>query len=262
MTELTPTYNHTNDYWVKRDDLYEAPGGAPGGKARTCYALATKAKANGAVGLITAGSRSSPQVNIVAQIGRELGMPVRFHTPLGEPGPEVEAAIAAGAERVSHKAGYNSVIVARANKDAEQSGWGLIPFGMECEEAVLQTAGQVASLLGLEHEIKRIVIPVGSGMSLCGVLHGLGRYGLKIPVTGVVVGADPTKRLDKFYPLWRFVRDLELIPAGVSYDTKVTQNLDGFLGPKLDPVYEAKCFKFLRPGDLFWIVGIRQTALL
>jgi 1-aminocyclopropane-1-carboxylate deaminase/D-cysteine desulfhydrase-like pyridoxal-dependent ACC family enzyme len=258
--ELTPTYLHDSGYWVKRDDLYVAPGGAPGGKARTCYAIATRAKANGAGGLITAGSRSSPQVNIVAQIGRELGLPVRFHTPEGAPGPEVEAAIAAGAERVSHKAGYNSVIVARALEDAKKNDWALIPFGMECEEAVLQTAGQVASLKGLEKEVKRIVIPVGSGMSLCGVLHGLGRFGLKIPVTGVVVGADPTKRLDKFCPLWRFVRGLEIIPAGVSYDTKVTQDLD-WLGPKLDPIYEAKCFKFLRPGDLFWIVGIRQTAL-
>jgi len=27
---------------------------------------------------------------------------------------------------------------------------------------------------------------------------------------------------------------------------------------ELDPIFEAKCLPFLQPGDLFWVVGIRQ----
>jgi hypothetical protein len=31
-------------------------------------------------------------------------------------------------------------------------------------------------------------------------------------------------------------------------------------GLELDPVYEAKCLPFLRPGDLLWVVGRRATG--
>jgi 1-aminocyclopropane-1-carboxylate deaminase/D-cysteine desulfhydrase-like pyridoxal-dependent ACC family enzyme len=263
MNELTPIEEYDGIY-LKRDDLYRAPGtDAPGGKARTCYALAKAYKEAGLPGLVTAGSRSSPQVNIVAQIGKALDMKVRVHTPQGEPGPEVIAAINAGAERVAHKAGYNSVIVKRAEDDAAESGWGHIPFGMQCREAIKQTAGSfenVAHLLNIDiaSQIKRLIVPVGSGMSLCGVMEALRFWKIHIPVLGVVVGASPEKRLDMFTLLWRFSQDLELVPAGVDYHTQVDASIGGV---KLDPIYEAKCAKFLEKGDLLWIVGIRQTAL-
>ena len=79
------------ELWFKRDDLFEV-GGVYGGKVRTCYALA-----QGAAGLVTAGSRQSPQANIVAQIARVMGIPCRVHTPTGELSPELLAARAAGA---------------------------------------------------------------------------------------------------------------------------------------------------------------------
>ncbi len=263
MSELTPIEEHDGIY-LKRDDLYRAPGTeAPGGKARTCFALASLYKQSGAPGLVTAGSRSSPQVNIVAQIGQALRMPVRIHTPQGEPGPEVIAAMNTGAVRVAHRAGYNSVIVKRAEDDARLTGYGHIPFGMECDEAVTQTASSFENVADLinQRRIQRIVVPVGSGMSLCGVLDGMrGAAGVlnDFPVLGVVVGADPSKRLNKFAPLRAFTSNLDLIPAGVDYHTKVEASVGDV---KLDPVYEAKCAKFLEKGDLLWIVGIRQTAL-
>lgn len=258
---ITPIEEY-DGIWLKRDDLYRAPGTeAPGGKARTCYALAKAYKEAGLPGLVTAGSRSSPQVNIVAQIGKALGMPVRVHTPEGEAGPEVLAAIEAGAERIAHRAGYNSVIVRRAEDDARATGYGHIPFGMECEEAVTQTAGSfgnVAELFYKTKDLKRLVVPVGSGMSLCGILEASERLEGELPILGIVVGADPYRRLDRFAPMRQFGQRLDLVPAGVDYHVKV----DASIGPvKLDPVYEAKCVKFLKPGDLLWVVGIRQTAL-
>lgn len=243
--DLTPIERH-GDIWLKRDDTY-AVAGVPGGKVRTCWALA-----QGAPGLVTAGSRASPQVNIVASIGARLGIPVRCHTPTGELSPEVQAAAAKGAVIVQHRAGYNNVIVARAREDAAALAWREIPFGMECWEAVRQTSGQVRCI---PDGVQRIVVPVGSGMSMAGILHGLERLGRGIPVCGVVVGADPRKRLDRWAPLfWR----AELVPAGVDYHTPVEAELDGVL---LDPHYEAKCVPFLRPGDLFWLVGIRATSM-
>ena len=158
----------------------------------------------------------------------------------------------AGAEIEQHKPGYNSVIIKRARDDAAQRGWREIPFGMECVEAVQQTAQQVGNL---PRNIERIVVPVGSGMSLAGILTGLCNSGRSIPVLGVKVGADPTKRLDKYAPPnWRELS--EIVDSGVPYARKVQVDFP----IKLDPIYEAKCVKFLRPGDLLWVVGIRESA--
>jgi len=243
--DLTPIEQH-GDVWVKRDDLWTVAG-VPGGKVRTCWALS-----QGATGLVTAGSRASPQVNIVAHIAQRLGIPCRAHTPTGDLSPEVMAAKAAGAEIVQHKAGYNNVIIARAREDAAERGWTEIPFGMECDEAVTQTRAQVRDL---PDGVERIVVPVGSGMSLAGILWGLVDAGLSIPVLGVIVGADPRKRLDRFAPAaWQDM--VELTTSSHDYHTAVEAMVGDI---RLDPHYEAKCEEFLRPGDLLWCVGVRQT---
>lgn len=232
--------------WAKRDDLWTL-NGAIGGKARTCWALA-----QGAKGLTTAGSRSSPQVNIVAHIAQKLGIPFRAHCPKGELSPELKEAELLGAEIVQHKAGYNNVIIARSREDAEARGWVDIPFGMECEEAVTQNRAQVAEF---HASVLRVVIPVGSGMSLSGLLWGLKDMGWDIPVLGVVVGADPKKRLDKFAPPdWENM--VTLVPSGSDYH--VPENVV-WNGIRLDPHYEAKAAKFLQDGDLLWIVGVRAS---
>lgn len=253
---LTPI-EARGDVRVKRDDLF-AVGGVAGGKVRTCLALARAgiAAAEGQpIGLVTAGSRASPQVNIVAHIARHLGVPARCHTPTGQLSPEVIAARDAGAEIVQHKAGYNNVIVARARADAAERGWVEIPFGMECAEAIKQTRHQVGNVPA---DVRRIVMPCGSGMSLAGVLWGLvdaGRHDVEI--LAVQVGADPSARLDAYAPAgWR--DRVRLVPSGSDYHKPApVTDLDGLA---LDAHYEAKCLPFLEPGDLLWVVGIRATA--
>lgn len=244
--EMTPI-ERRGDIWIKRDDLYQQAG-QRGGKVRTCWTLA-----QGASGLVTAGSRMSPQCNIVASVAAALGIPCQVHTPTGKLGPEVAEAQRKGAEVVQHRAGYNTVIVARAREAAQKLGWTEIPFGMECATAVQATSRQVSAL---PPAVRRIIVPVGSGMSLAGILHGLKRQGIDIEVIGVQVGADPTKRLDLYAPQdWR--RRVRLIPAGVDYHRAVNVILSGV---RLDPIYEAKCAKFLQPDDLLWCVGLRQTV--
>jgi DNA modification methylase len=245
----TPTpVERSGELWLKRDDALLVAG-VRGGKVRTCWRLA-----HGAAGLVTAGSRSSPQVNIVAHVAKALGVPCRVHVPAGARTPELEAAAEAGAEVLGHRPGRNSVICARARADAEERGWKLIPFGMECGEAVEETASQVVRVDG----VRRIVVPVGSGMTLAGVLHGLDRIGWDVPVLGVLVGADPTKRLGTYAPAWwKDERRVQLKRASTSYDEAARADLDGVV---LDPHYEAKCVPFLGAGDLLWVVGIRETA--
>ncbi|WP_052721334.1 phage minor capsid protein [Actinoplanes rectilineatus] len=84
---LTPVEEHGGRP-VKRDDTF-AVGGSRGGKVRTALALIG---ADGARGVTTAGSRHSPQVNIVATIAARYGLPCRVHVPSGELTPELRAA--------------------------------------------------------------------------------------------------------------------------------------------------------------------------
>lgn len=244
--EQTPV-EQRGAFWFKRDDLF-CMGGVRGGKVRTCAALA-----RGAQGIVTAGHRSSPQVNIVANVARALGIPCAVHTPGGELTPELRAAVLQGAEIVQHPAGYNNVIIARAREDAQARGWTEIPFGMECQEAITQTASQTVNI---PEGVKRIVMPVGSGMSLAGVLHGLKRAGRDIPVLGVCVGAEPIKRLDAYAPEdWR--SRAKLVQSRLEFHQHgAALELEGV---PLDPIYESKCVPFLEPGDCFWLVGLRQT---
>lgn len=250
---LTPI-EQRGEVWFKRDDLFEVAG-APGGKVRTCLALAKAGIADGKEGLVTAGSRASPQVNIVARVASHLGVQARCHTPQGELAPEVISAVNIGAEIVQHKAGYNNVIIKRARDDAKERNWVEIPFGMECLEAINQTRKQVADI---PDGVQRIVMPVGSGMSLAGVLWGLEDVGLDIPVLGIVVGADPKFRLDEYAPDgWR--DRVTLLQTGTDYHTPAERT--ALEGLELDAHYEAKCINHVQPGDLFWVVGIRQTAI-
>lgn len=235
--------------WVKRDDLFQIAG-VRGGKVRSCWHLA-----QGAKGLVTAGSRSSPQVNIVAHIARELGVPCRVHTPTGALSPEVRQAQECGAEVVQHKAGYNNVIIARAREDAAARGWTNIPFGMECWEAVRQTAGQFVAT-AIPEDVKRIVITVGSGMSLAGLIHGMEAAKVDLDVIGVCVGADPEDRLDRYAAGWRGKR-IALIKSGSRYDEPAARTRLGEI--ELDSIYEAKCIPHLKAGDMFWLIGIRAT---
>lgn len=243
--ELTPIEKH-GDYWLKRDDLYRAAG-APGGKARSCWALA-----QGAKGLTAASHRLSPQMHMVARVAAALEIPCHIHTATGN-SDQIEDARSFGAKIIHHTPGYNNVLIARAREDAAKRGWKEIPFGMESPQAVNLTGDQVVNI---PKGVKRIVCAVGIGMSLSGILQGMKRKGLKIPVLAVAVGAKhPEKFIDRYAPQgWR--KHVELVRSPVDYHTPVVEKIDGVL---LDPIYEAKCVQFMRPGDLLWIIGIRAS---
>jgi 1-aminocyclopropane-1-carboxylate deaminase/D-cysteine desulfhydrase-like pyridoxal-dependent ACC family enzyme len=252
LAELVTPVQHLGGYLVKRDDLFTA-GGSAGGKVRSCLALASSSP--DAEGLVTSAARHSPQAAIVAGIARELGLPCAVVHPdaAGELTPELARAQQLGAELRAVRPGYNSVICARARELAAERGWLEIPFGMECAEAVKQNARQAREL---PLDVPRIVVPVGSGMSLAGILTGMREAGNWTPVLGVMVGADRSGRLDKWAPGdWR--TRARLVHCGLPY----AKGVDARIGDvELDPIYEAKALRFMRPGDLFWIVGRRENG--
>jgi 1-aminocyclopropane-1-carboxylate deaminase/D-cysteine desulfhydrase-like pyridoxal-dependent ACC family enzyme len=203
--------------------------------------------------LVTAAARQSPQSFIVASIAAGMGLPCRIHTASGSVTEELTRARQLNAELVFHLPGYNSVIIRRALNEAASTGWTLVPFGMDCSEAVLLAARQAANI---PSAAKRLVVPVGSGMTLAGILAALRETGRRLPVVGIVVGADPTRRLDKWAPYgWRDL--VKLLRSESPYKRSLTAIRVGQVA--LDPIYEAKCVPYLEEEDCLWVVGNRHT---
>jgi 1-aminocyclopropane-1-carboxylate deaminase/D-cysteine desulfhydrase-like pyridoxal-dependent ACC family enzyme len=246
-SDLTPIQK-TGNIWLKRDDLFEVFG-VNGGKARACFAYSR----HSAVGLLTAAARQSPQSVIVAAIASGMGLPCRIHTAAGDITKELKRARQLNAELIFHRPGYGSVIARRALDEAASTGWTLVPFGMECSEAVLLAAHQTANI---PLAARRLVVPVGSGITLAGILRALVQNGRQLPVIGIVVGADPTRRLDKWAPSgWRAL--VELHRSRWPYKRPASDVQIGQVA--LDPIYEAKCSPYLADEDCLWIVGHRRS---
>jgi 1-aminocyclopropane-1-carboxylate deaminase/D-cysteine desulfhydrase-like pyridoxal-dependent ACC family enzyme len=274
MEELTPIQEvnykfelraHPADYdiieahghlYLKRDDLFEI-NGASGGKVRSCNTLISTARLRSDIkwnGIVTATTIHSTQSCIASALAKYYNMPCRIHTFKHKyTPPELQMAEQEfGAEIIQHKAGYSSQVKSAAKKDAEENNLIYIPFGMECYEAVLESAKQVENL-PFDH-IERIVVPIGSGMSIAGIMKGLYERNIDIPVAAIKVGVDPTKRIFKKFIPEVDLSNLEIIDSGMPYSTRIECEIDGIT---IDPIYEGKCLKFLQPNDLFWIVGIR-----
>lgn len=253
----TPITTH-GGYLCKRDDLFSccAAGDTPrGAKARACRAIWDVGYAADIhrPGVVTCGGRGSHQITIVAQWAAKAALQCRVHTASGPMTPELEECKRWGAGIIQHKPGYTSVICARAAEDALATGACLIPWGMAHATAVRVAADEVASLAPYIKDIKRIVITCGSGINTAGLLTGLFEQGWTMPVIGVRVGGDPLSNLTKFGPPgWR--EQFRPVVSKHAYTKAINASIGDV---KLDPYYEAKALEFLRPGDLFWIIGCR-----
>lgn len=244
--DLTPVERY-GEVYIKREDLWSRSG-ASGGKSRAMFT-----EAEGRPGLITAGARNSAQIERGALVAQALGIPARIHTGHGADTPEIATCRAAGAEVLQAKPGRLTVIRARLREDAEEhKDWAVFPFGMESPVYLQQVAEQTANI---PEEVQRVVVPYGSGMTLAGVLLGLADRDL--PVLAVSVGQGSHNYLDKYAPEgWR--DRVEVVEHPSDYSDPAPEVM--YQGVVLDPLYEAKCIEYLRPGDLLWTVGVRTSA--
>ena len=130
------------DFYFKRDDDFEIYN-AKGGKARSAYQIITNALHNGASSFTTAGSRFSPQCEIVSNLCEGLGLQAHLFMPNGK-ATSITDNIQLNKNSFIHrtKVGYNSVICSYAKKFASENDSFYIPFGMECVENIEITKHQ------------------------------------------------------------------------------------------------------------------------
>lgn len=250
---ITPM-QRVGDAWLKRDDLFVC-NGARGAKARSILRIAQGARTAG-VGVVVAGSRVSPMISRVARVCEAVGVPCRFHVGRSQVlSDEEQDAIDHGADMIKHAdVPFLRKILPRAEADAHKLGWVYVPFGVDCSTHLDEVARQVTAPPA---GVKRIVVPVGSGMALAGVLRGLARVGSTVDVLGVRVSERPVDQLlDRHVPDWS--RRVRFVRAAGAYECPVADSI--WRGVRLDPFYEAKAVPFLLPGDLLWIVAIRAAG--
>lgn len=268
---LTPLELYADGTYAKRDDL--AAGGV-GAKGRQ-YAKMIEGQADGLPLVVGCAATSAMQL-YVPTMAKKYGRRAVVFTP----GRKVKTAEQLFAERqgaeVSYvKPGYMSVVRKRARDAGACVKW--LP-NMATED----TAAQVASLVGTD--VSRIVVAVGSGAAAVGILVGLHRLGLPVPVLGVFVSdmADADMVMgraemaiapkdyvpfEKETPADRYKAAMAggkrpqfaAVRHPLAYDDKVVADLPN--GTPLDPYYAAKASQFVYSGDCLWVVGCRPVSL-
>lgn len=269
---LTPIERHENILF-KRDDLFKPFPDLEisGGKIRQCMALIynnynyISRFCNGTVA--TASSVHSPQGIIVCRVAKEFG----FKSILGLGNQKnveeakknhgmVRRAAELGADiRILSKLGYNTALYSKLMEQSHRSKFYIVQFGVSLnnnKEAVIGSiANQVANL---PDRLDNLVIPVGSGISMMGILLGIKKFRKKIDsIYGIqIANVSRTKAIDSMVKgiNYKFIQDPTYPYAKEVYHT-IGDSLT------LDPIYEAKAYEYMQnklnlSGEtLFWIVG-------
>lgn len=277
ILDLTPVEKR-GEYYFKREDLYIPFDFSPanGSKLRQCQLLVEK-NIDNHNGLITGTSIYSPQAVIVASVAKDIKKPCKIYyggTNKDKLSQNKYAVLCCqlGADvDVVSKMAYTSVLNNKAQLFANESGFYNVRYGFDLidnlDVFIHSTAWQVGNL---PDDISKIIITVGSSITLIGVLYGIAihnkeiqevyaigvapnrigqieRYAHEIYFeTGVLLPIDRIKYIDAFN-----------MYKGFKYEN--TKN-EEYCGIKFHPRYEAKTFSWLKEqnlgeGTLMWITG-------
>jgi len=259
MFDTTLLEDH-GDLCFKRDDLFEL-NGMYGAKVRACLHLCSIARLNGYKTVVSAGSRLSPQLAILGTVAKHIGLKAVGFTAAGRSTPFIKQAESLGVEVHKVPAGYSNVIQKRAKDLAGALGAFLIPFGMKDLSSIeLTKASFIESFepnVGFLKTRNRLVVVAGSGVNLIGILEGIRFVGSSINVLAVMVGHDCRKYVYNSCP-WVSEKQLEFVKSAQPYHELSTYNQVN--GVDVDSRYEGKAIPYLKPGDVFWLIGKAVTS--
>lgn len=247
---------------VKRDDLFAEPPAPPLAKLRGAMMLLERLHSDGVrlVGCwdtrisalghgIAACCSSLPGMNVIVAFPKrtkDSGIP-----------PAIAKAGELGAEVLPVIAGRITISFAAARQQVESRGGVMLPFGLECPEAVSCVAW-AASTVPCEYTSGgTVVVSTGSGATLAGLVRGL--PGRPKRFVGVSSGRsiESISRSLRRHGVERSDA-VELVPAREAYSVRVDV---GCPFPS-NPYYDRKAWRFLtenigafEPPLFFWNVG-------
>lgn len=176
----TPVEEHCFDgrrIFVKREDLYGRPPAPPLGKLRGLRLVLADANKCG-ISLIGCWDTRVSMLGVgLAACCREFpGMRCIVSYPMGKgdtmPSP-AQLARELGAELFPVPAGRINICFATARRHVQQAGGLMLPFGLECKEAVAAVASEAERVNPACYAGGTVVLVCGSGVTLAGLLKGL-----------------------------------------------------------------------------------------
>jgi 1-aminocyclopropane-1-carboxylate deaminase/D-cysteine desulfhydrase-like pyridoxal-dependent ACC family enzyme len=263
FNEHTPieTYRvRGRNVFVKRDDLFAAPPLPPLGKLRGLQIVLEDLVRNGARCVGCWDTRISKLTQGVAVLGalyESLRTIVSYPARDGEPLPEpIRVAAEYGAELYPVRGNFPRIAWSQAKRYVESRGGVMLPFGLECAEAVDAIAREASTVPEQCYAGGTIVLCGGSGVTATGLLRGLrsapsrmlivssGRSPAQIARTMAryVAVPDYVRIVPPIMPYDQAARTPCPFPAHPNYDVKAW----GYLVDRIDRRQEAV---------LFWNVG-------
>jgi hypothetical protein len=259
VNELTIVQDTGLGWWVKRDDLagFTSEHMPSGAKIRQYFGM-IEASPPEAVLAVGCRSVSATQVYLGAMhilTGREAYVCVAA--------TKVESPSTIWARE--HDVHVRSVIAPGPNVYRKRMREWLDELGvpavrwdrrLACEDMAYQVKN-------LPSDVKRVVVPSGSGLCAAGIAGGLLREGRED--VQVVVGAVATQALSNCVENWvaeffepRDTYNIVHITAPGSVNRPAFRYLPD--GTQLDSFYAAKMIPLMQDGDVLWVVGRRPMA--
>lgn len=260
----TPIETHrtgSRRVFVKREDLYGIIPAPPLGKLRGLRLFLADAHRRG-IDLVGCWDTRISMLGLgLAACCREFpGMRCIVSYPMGKSDktpPMADQAASLGAELFPVTAARINICFAAARRYVESRGGLMLPFGLECEQAVNAVAHEAARLKPEFFSGGTVVLSCGSGVSLAGLLRGFSARPRRI------VGISSGRSLDNILRcVHRYVpkipKYLELREARVPYKTAISYPCPF----PSNPHYDLKAWKYLvenrtqlRGPLLFWNIG-------
>jgi len=246
---------------VKRDDLFGVTPFPPLAKLRGLKVLVDRLYAEG-VRLIgcwdTRVSRLGLGLAVYTQNFSGLKSVISYPTKRGVPEPEhVAQARALGADVYPVAGGRITISFSAARKYVESRGGVMLPFGLECQEAIQAVKAEAALFPKELLPNSALILSCGSGVTLTGLVAGLPQ--LPNRIVGISSGRSPANILSCIE------RNLGAIPKCVKiHKAEVPYSFPLFFPCPFpaNPYYDLKAWKFMvdhmkqyRQRIIFWNIG-------
>ncbi|HEY0395445.1 MAG TPA: hypothetical protein VGD01_13185 [Candidatus Elarobacter sp.] len=258
FNEHTPIERYRVDgypVFVKRDDLFAEPPLPPLGKLRGLHVVLEDLVRTGVrcVGSWdTRISKLSQGVAILAARYGSLRTIVSYPARNGEPLPEpIRVAAEYGAELFPVRGNFPRIAWSQAKRYVESHGGVMLPFGLECAEAVAAVAREASTVPERCYAGGTVVLCGGSGVTATGLLRGLRTAPSRVLVLSSGRSPEQIRRtIARYLPVPKYVEIVTPImpyerparircpfPAHPNYDLKAwactIDRIDGLRAPVL-----------------------------